>query len=490
MTRLTFENLWTNGRWHSDITLELIGSATCTPSDGTDAGDVLVGQPAKRQAVANPPEDRSEYIRGLTLPGLASAHCHAFQRILPAWTQRAASVDDSFWTWRNVMYTAAECLDREGLEAIAARCYLDLLRGGYTAVAEFLYLHRLAVKSTDAPDADLAIASAARRVGIGLTLLPALYQYSDFGRAPATRAQMPFVRSTPRFIEDWRELKRRYADEDSSIGLGIAFHSLRAVDIDTIGALCADIASDEACRAIHIHVSEQQAEVAACLRHWSCTPIELLLGRGLVDGRWTLVHGTHATRAELEGICGRDATLAVCPTTEADLGDGCPDVAAFLLGGGYLAIGSDSNVCCNAFAELRLLEWSQRLRHQRRNVLASTAESSVADRLYGAALVGGWNSLGKRERKSSDVLGADFVTFDDSAGNWRDQPPENWLSALVFGCGEPMARHVMVGGRWLIRDGVHANEAEIELACRAALSRLRPKLMSARSIPTNGDHSC
>lgn len=473
MTRLTFENLWVNGRWCADVTLELNGSNSCTPADRTEPGA----------------EDRSEYIRGLTLPGLASAHCHAFQRILPGWTQRAGGVDDSFWTWRNVVYAAAECLDRESLEAIAARCYLDLLRGGYTAVAEFLYLHRLEAASIDPPDADLAIASAARRVGIGLTLLPALYQHSDFGRAPAAPAQLPFVRSTSRFSADWRELKRRYED-GSSIRLGIAFHSLRAVDIDTVGAVCAEIATDQACHAVHVHVSEQQAEVAACFRHYGRTPIDLLLARDLVDPRWTLVHGTHATRAELEGIRSRGATLAVCPTTEADLGDGIPDLVTFL-DGGSLAIGSDSNVCCNAFAELRLLEWSQRLLHQRRNVLASSTEPSVADRLYRTALVGGWNSLGRPERKSSKLLSADFVTFDDSAGNWRDQPAGNWLSALVFGCGEPMARHVMAGGRWLIRDGVHESEAEIELAYRAALSRLRPRLMRARSIPNqDGDHSC
>ena len=474
MTRLTFENLWVDGRWKSDVTLELNGSAAAAPTDGSG----LKG------------EDRGEYIRGLTLPGLASAHCHAFQRILPSWTQRAGRAEDSFWTWRNVMYAAAHSFECEDLEAIAARCYLDLMRGGYTAVAEFLYLHRLGATSTDAPDADIAITSAARRVGIGLTLLPALYQHSDFGRVPASPGQKPFVRSTSGFIEDWRELERRYPDH-SAVTLGIAFHSLRAVDIDTVGALCAEIGSDSSCRAIHIHVSEQQAEVAACVRHWSRTPIELLLGRGFVDARWTLVHGTHATRAELEGICGRDATLAVCPTTEADLGDGCPDLVAFLLGGGRLAIGSDSNVCCNSFAELRLLEWSQRLRNQRRNVLASAAEPSVADRLYRIAVAGGWNSLGKPARRSDGMLTANFVTFDDGAGNWRDQPPENWLSALVFGCGEPTARHVMAGGRWLIRDGVHESEAEIELAYRAALARIRPKLMKARSSPNqNGDHSC
>lgn len=473
MTRLTFENLWVNGRWHSDVALELNGPAACFAA----------------KLLRPPSEERGEYIRGLTLPGLASAHCHAFQRILPAWTQRAGAAADSFWTWRALMYAAAGSLEREDLEAIAAHCYLALLRGGYTAVAEFLYLHRLGTGAADAPDADIAICSAARRVGIGLTLLPALYQHSDFGRAPASGAQMPFIRSTSRFIEDWCELKRRYAHA-SSIGLGIAFHSLRAVDIETVVALCAEFASDQACRAIHMHISEQQAEVAACLRHWNRTPIELLLARGLVNERWTLVHGTHASAAELEGLCSRDATLAVCPATEADLGDGCPDLAAFLLGGGRLAIGSDSNVCCNAFAELRVLEWSHRLLHQRRNVLASTAEPSVADCLYRRVLAGGLNALGKPAPRHGEVLSADFVTFDDSAGNWRDQPRENWLSALVFGCGEPVARHVMAGGRWLIRDGVHENESEIDLAYRAALSRLTPKLMKARSTPDpNGDHS-
>lgn len=469
MTRLTFENLWMDGRWHSDIAVELNGPCAHVTDEGSDRSASV----------------RGEYVRGLTLPGLASAHCHAFQRILPSWTQHAGAGEDSFWTWRNLMYAAAQCIDLEALQAIASRCYLDLLRGGYTGVAEFLYLHRLGVDLAAPPNADLAISAAARRVGISLTLAPALYQHSDFGRARARPQQQLFVRSTTRFVEDWSELKRRY-DPASSISLGIAFHSLRAVDIDTVASLCADIGSDPACRAVHMHICEQQAEVAACLQHWGRTPVELLFARGLVDRRWTLVHGTHATRAELEGIFHRDATLALCPTTEADLGDGSPDLAPFLSGEGRLAIGSDSNVCCNAFAELRLLEWSQRLRHERRNVLASAADPSVADRLYRIALAGGRASLGGH----SGLMSADFVTFDDDAGNWREQPPENWLSALVFGCGEPRARHVMVNGHWRIRDGAHEHEAEIEHEYRAALSRLGPRLIEARRHANqNGDQS-
>lgn len=449
MSLLTFENLWVNGSWQADATVEVASG------------------------------ERSEYIRGLTLPGIASAHCHAFQRILPAWTQRARGADDSFWTWRSTLYAAAAAMGPAELEAITARCYLDLLRGGYTGVAEFLYLHRLGAPADDPPNADQAVARAAQRVGIPLTLLPALYQHSDFGRAPPTPAQLPFTRSTACFARDWSELRRRYAG-DPSVTLGIAFHSLRAVDIDTIEAVCGGPAADPACRVLHIHASEQTGEVRACQRHWNRAPIELLLQHRLLDPRWTIVHGTHATQAELDGIRECGATLAVCPTTEADLGDGCLDAAQFFLRSGHLAVGSDSNICCNAFAELRLLEWSQRLLHRRRNVLASPSEPSVADGLYRTARASGWRSLGKPQRNDPRPAAADFVTFDDEAVDWRQQPPENYLSAIMFASGEPRACHVMVDGRWLIRDGVHAAEAEIESQYRAALARLRPSLLQAQ----------
>src|SRR5215469_14986174 len=462
MARLTFENLWVDGRWRSDVTVELDSTRQFSLAEDD------------RSTV----EEGSEYIRGLTLPGLASAHCHAFQHLLAPWTQRSHGESDSFWTWRNAMYSAASCMGPVELEAVAARCYLDLLKGGYTGVAEFLYLHRVGPR-TDAPNADQAIVAAAKRVGLSLTLLPALYQHSHFGRRPATVAQQPFARSTALFLEDWAELKRRY-DANPSVTLGIAFHSLRAVDIETIMTVRDAVSVDEACRALHIHVAEQPAEVADCMASFGRPPIDLLLDRGLLDPKWTLVHGTHATEAELEGLCDRGATLAVCPTTEADLGDGCLNAAPeFFRRGGRLSIGSDSNVCCNAYRELRLLEWSQRLLHRRRNVLASPCEPFVADALYRRTLAGGWGSLGRLDRESPQALPQSFVTYDDDAGNWRDQPSENYLSALVFGTGELKARHVIAQGRWLIRDGAHRDEKQIERQYRAALSSIRPQLIKA-----------
>jgi formimidoylglutamate deiminase len=464
VTRLTFENLWVDGRWRSDVTVEV-----------DDTGGSAVPGAGRAQD-----REACEYVRGLTLPGLASAHCHAFQRILPAWTQRCRGDGDSFWTWRTAMYAAASCMGPAELEAVAARCYLDLLKGGYTGVAEFLYLHRVGA-GTRAPDADQAIAAAARRVGLSLTLLPALYQHSQFGRAPPTSAQQRFVRTTPQFLEDWAELKRRYPP-DSPVTLGVAFHSLRAVDIETVEAVRDAVAGDEACRALHIHVAEQPAEVADCIRCYGRPPVDLLLERQLPDAKWTLVHGTHASHAELDGVCDHGATLAVCPTTEADLGDGCAKaVLEFLRRGGHLAIGSDSNICRNAYRELRLLEWSQRLLHGRRNVLASPARPYVADELYRRTLFGGWKSLGALDPAGQSLEPGSFVTFDDDAGNWRELPPELYLSAMVFDAGQIEARQVIVNGRRLIRDGAHAEEQQIERDYRAVLSRVAPQLMKAEA---------
>lgn len=398
--------------------------------------------------------------------------------MLPGWTQRAQSSEDSFWTWREAMYTAAAGLGHEELEAIAARCYLDLLRGGYTGVAEFLYLHRLHKTVNADLDADRAIAAAAARTGIGLTLLPTLYQHSDFGGAPPTGVQNLFARSTEQFLSDWSELKRRYATQ-MAVRLGVAFHSLRAVDIEIIVTLCKALQNDPACAVLHMHVAEQAQEVEACLRRHKRTPLALLAERGVLNEFWALVHATHTTRAELDLLLEANAVLVLCPTTEADLGDGCMDVPYFLDRGGRLAIGSDSNIGCHALVELRQLEWSLRLARGRRNVLASATQPVVADRLYGAVLNGGWAALGDFTSRYSAPIRADFVTYGAEASDWEQHPPENYLSTLVFGAAAPAAQQVMVGGRWAIRNGVHEHEAEIDERYRAALQRLQPPLLRA-----------
>ena len=451
-TAVTYANLWQDGRWLRDATVSIDATG--------NTSNVSVGT-----AITGPT------IAGLTVPGLVDAHCHAFQRALGAWTQRAASQQDDFWSWRETMYALAQHLRRDDLEAITARCYLELLRGGYTAVAEFLYLHRCG--DGQALDADSAIAAAAQRTGMGLTLLPTLYQHAGFGALAPTAGQRPFVRTTAQFLEDWQELRRRYP-AGGPIALGVAFHSLRAVELDVIGRVYDVMRTDPQCRCVHIHVAEQPAEVEGCIRHYGSPPVALLAARGMLSAKWALVHATHASESELAQLRASGATLVLCPTTEADLGDGCPVLAPFLAAGGKMAIGSDSNIGRNAFDELRMLEWSQRLARGRRNVLSTAAEPAAADRLYQIALNGGRSAIGAGAR-------ADFVTYDTEAGDWPLQASEDYLSTLVFDAPAARARQVMVGGRWVIRDGRHAEEAHIEARYRETVRALRTTIRTRKT---------
>jgi formimidoylglutamate deiminase len=469
MQDICFDKLWVDGAWQSNATVSI-----------DDAGDIrdVSTDPARARAAA-------AHVAGLTLRGLVDAHCHAFQRALPGWTQHALSMRDTFWSWREIMYAAAAALGHEDLEAIGARCYLDLLRGGYTEVAEFLYLHRLRAGNRSIRRAEDALIAGARRAGIGLTLLPALYQHAGFGPLPPTERQRLFVRSTTQYIDDWRELRARVG-HGGLVRLGIAFHSLRAVDLDTMAEVCAELAAEAPDVPIHLHVAEQRSEVEDCIRHHGLAPIALLASRAMLDERWALVHATHALPAELESVAAAGATVVLCPTTEADLGDGCSEVAHLLDAGGRIAVGSDSNVCCHALSELRQLEWSERLRREQRNVLTSAVETAVADRLYAAALAGGWSALGRRgptgpggAAQDDRPPRADFVTYDAATGDWAQHPPQNYLGSLMFAPVTPCPRDVMVGGRWVIQNGVHADEAEIDGRYRAALARLRPALARA-----------
>lgn len=451
---ICYENLWLEGRWLHNATVRI------------DANGNVAGVSTDKQGSA-------PVVPGLTVPGLVDAHCHAFQRALGAWTQRAAGARDDFWSWRETMYALAGRLERDDLEAISARCYLELLRGGYTSVAEFLYLHRL--QSGRELDADAGVAAAARRTGMRLTLLPTLYQHSDFGGAAPKPGQQPFARDSNRFLEDWQELCRRYP-AGGDVALGVAYHSLRAVDIDTIARVQATLADDPNCRCVHIHVAEQPAEVTACLRQHGLPPVALLASRKLLSEKWALVHATQSSEAEFAQIHAARATVVLCPTTEADLGDGCPVVAPFLEAGGHMAIGSDSNIARSSLDELRQLEWSQRLARGRRNVFSVASEPAVADRLFRIAHAGGRRAIG-----AASFQAADFVTYDAQEGDWKLQSASEYLSALVFDAAAPRARQVLVGGRWLIRDGVHAEEATIEKRYRETIERLRPDILQWKS---------
>ena len=352
---------------------------------------------------------------GTLLPGMPNVHSHAFQRAMAGRAERRSDDGDDFWTWRRAMYDLATTLDPDSLYAIALDTYRDMLLGGYTSVAEFHYLHRdpsgtwYAEKSAMAR----ALIEAAREAGIAICLLPALYSQAAPDGTPLATEQRRFETSADDILEISRDLRAAYAS-DAGVAIGVCAHSLRAVRPADFHAL---LDGSPAGVPVHLHIAEQQREVDEIERALGARPIEWLLEHFDVDGRWCLVHATCATTEELHGIARRGAAVGLCPTTEADLGDGIFAYGEFTRAGGAFGIGSDSNVILGSAEELRLLEYGQRLRHRRRIVAASRGRS-CGETLYADAAAGGGRISGFRTGAIAVGMRADFVslaTGDDDA---------------------------------------------------------------------------
>src|SRR5579863_2898134 len=324
------------------------------------------------------------------LPGMPNLHSHAFQRGLAGLTERRGPSDDSFWTWRELMYQFVERIDPDELQALTALAYLEMLECGFTHVGEFHYLHhdRGGLPFADPGELSGRIAAAAVETGIGLTLLPTLYAHSGFGGREPTKRQRRFVNDRERF-EAIVESSRRIVRGLPGGVAGVAPHSLRAVSPEELSWLV-QLAGNSV---IHIHVAEQTQEVEDCIAWSGKRPIEWLLGNVALDERWCLVHATHGAEVELQAVARAGAVVGLCPITEANLGDGIFPARQYLQWQGRIGIGSDSNVLLDLAEELRLLEYSQRLAQHGRNVLAPAAGASTGRALFTAALEGGARAL-------------------------------------------------------------------------------------------------
>jgi formimidoylglutamate deiminase len=370
----------------------------------------------------------------LVVPGMPNAHSHAFQRALAG--VRETPESDSFWSWRQTMYRIANGLDAEDLYVVALRAFADMLRAGFTAVAEFHYLHH-ARDGAPTPEMALAIRAAARAAGIRLTLLPVLYQQGGFGRPPAAE-QRRFVH---RSLDEFARLLEQLAGEPC----GVAPHSLRAVSIDALPDLV-ELADDllGPRSPIHIHVSEQRQEVIECCERYGVPPIECLARTIHLDERWNLVHATHAEPQELDLIIGRGSTLVLCPLTEAYLGDGLFPLARFAARGGTFAIGSDSNARIDAIEELRLAEYGQRLVEQRRGLLAGS--EGLGATLWGQAASAGARALGQPVGAVEVGAFADFVALDVEDPLFAGVSMPQALDAWIVGGSAAQIAAVYVGG--------------------------------------------
>jgi formimidoylglutamate deiminase len=329
------------------------------------------------------------------VPALPNAHSHAFQRAIAARTQHAQPGANTFWSWRSAMYARAHAIDPDEYERAATETFAEMAAAGYASVAEFHYLHAAPGGTPyDAPgEMSERLVAAAQHAGIGLTLLPVLYLHGDFGGAPLEPGQARFSLGLDGYLDLWRNLHARLRGLES-VRLGIAFHSLRAVTVAELRATLDALLPIAPDAPLHIHIAEQQREVEACLATCGARPVELLCANVALSERWCLVHATHASDAELEQVAAARAVVALCPTTEADLGDGIFPARRFLDLGGRIALGSDSNVRIDPAEECRLLEYGQRLTAQARNVLSDPATPSTAETIYRAALSGGGAALG------------------------------------------------------------------------------------------------
>jgi len=417
------------------------------------------------QAAAPLGVPRAEYV----LPGMVNLHSHAFQRALGGLTEVAGEGPDSFWTWRDLMYRFAARITPEQIEAIAAQLFAECLRHGYTSLCEFHYLQRGPDGETYARPAETAerVASAAHATGMGLTLLPVLYSHAGFGEQPLKPEQRRFRTNVDDILGIVEALSPLRGGQ---LEVGAAPHSLRAATIDQIRELTAQLPQG---RPLHIHIAEQQGEVEQSIANSGRRPVEYLFEQFHIDERWCLVHATHLNDEEVKAIARSGAVAGLCPTTEANLGDGLFPLRAFIDAGGRFGIGSDSHVSQSPVEELRWLEYGQRLLHQRRNVAFVPQQRDVGQYLWQAALRGGAQAAGRKVGALETGLRADLLVLDDGHPNLDGVRDEEVLGRFLFCGNDNLVRDVLCGGRWVVQAGRHVAQEAIAQRYRNAVNELR-----------------
>ena len=414
---------------------------------------------------------RGPYLPGLALPGMPNLHSHAFQRAMAGSAEVAAGAEGSFWGWRDVMYRFVGRLAPEDVAAITAFAYVEMLEAGYTAVAEFHYLHHDLDGNPYAAPAALAdaVRGAARATGIRHLLLPCLYQQGHFDRRPLGAAQRRFHHDTEAFLALVEALTSRETDRERT---GLALHSLRAVPPEALKAVAAAARGRSLARPVHIHVAEQAREVEDCVAAYGRRPVEFLLEGGYLDTRWCLVHATHVTTAELRGIATAGAVVGLCPTTEANLGDGRFALDEYLQLGGLFGLGSDSHVSIDPREELRTAEYNLRLWRERRVLAARPAVPHVGTSLWHDAVAGGARAFGYGAAALAAGAPADVVLLDTGRAEFAGVPEAALVDAWIFAPRPGALASVWVGGEAVVAAGRHRDRDAVERDYRASLARL------------------
>ncbi|MES2906359.1 MAG: formimidoylglutamate deiminase, partial [Pseudomonadota bacterium] len=417
---------------------------------------------------ANAAMQGSELVKGLCLPGLPNLHSHSFQRAMAGLAEVRGPQGDSFWTWRQVMYHFLSVLDADDVEAIAAFAFMDMLEGGFTSVGEFHYLHH---DINGVPYANMAelserICAAAQQSGIGLTLLPVLYAYGGIGALPPDDGQKRFLNLPDEFQKLYDGAAKAVAKVPDA-NIGIAPHSLRAVSAEMLNDIVASFKDVP----VHMHISEQVKEVESCTAWSGKRPVEWLLSNMDVNQRWCLIHATHMNEMETTALAKSGATVSLCPLTEASLGDGIFNGEIYARAGGNWGVGTDSNIEITASGELKQFEYSQRLKHQARNIMAKVEGQSTGRALYESALKGGRRALQRRIGALEKGMRCDFVVLDAGLPDFA-AGEKQWCDSYLFTLGRKAIDEVYVGSERLVTASRHKEHEKITANYRKTLQKL------------------
>jgi formimidoylglutamate deiminase len=415
-----------------------------------------------------------EIIKGPLVPGMPNIHSHAFQRAMAGLAERASGKKDTFWSWRETMYRFLAFLEPEDMQAVAAQCYVDMLKAGYTSVGEFHYIHH---QLDGQPYANKSVMSqeviqAALETGIAITHLPSLYAYGGFGEAPPAEGQRRFINTVPALMRIIEELHGEFKNTPQ-VTIGLAHHSLRAVSPAMLHEGTRAVRRLLPDAPIHIHAAEQMGEVEGCLEWSQRRPVEWLLENGGIDNKWCLIHCTHVNDDEIRGLAKSGAVAGLCPTTEANLGDGIFPLVKYFNEGGAFAIGSDSHITVSVAEELRWLEYIQRLVYRERTLIKDHDIPSVGATLYDRCLTGGARALGRKAGRIEIGHRADVVVLDPDLPFMTGKLRDHILDAAIFASSGSPVKDVMSGGRWVVKNRHHKREEQILAKFRKVMEKVQ-----------------
>ena len=414
--------------------------------------------------------DNAAVDYGHVIPGMPNLHSHAFQRQMAGLSGSANPEGDSFWTWRELMYRLAVRIQPDQLRVIAAFLQAEMLENGYTSCAEFHYLHHQPNGKPYADPAEMSgqILAAAEQSGMALTLLPVFYCRSGFGSVDVTERQVRFRNTSTQYLELWQRCKAML-QEQTLHRLGLAPHSLRAVAAEQLAEVLQACSSVD--QPIHIHIAEQQREVDECQAAVGARPVQWLLDQHELDQHWCLVHATHMDAREFSAVLKTHTVAGLCPSTEADLGDGYFDIVNWFEQSGRFGIGSDSNLRLSPAEELRMLEFQARLQNGRRNVLSEQG-FSCGRSLWQRALAGGAQALGQKVGRIAPAYRADLIELDEHHTLLEGRKGDSLLDSWIMAGEQSMIRTVWVGGQKRVVEGRHRAREELQSAYRKVMLEL------------------